>query len=119
MPTTSGSYLALWSQTTPNASARMASPPRLTITRRRAAGLDRTDASLVALSATSCSGIGVQPGQQEVHAPAAEEDHAEAEDLVERGALPFPASAHASMDVAAVNPPHEQRPRLLRGPAPV
>src|SRR5438445_12318352 len=82
MPTTSGSYLALWSQTTPNASARMASPPRLTISRRRAAGLDRTDASLVALSATSCSGIGVQPRQQEVHAPEAEDDHAEAEDLV-------------------------------------
>src|SRR5438093_7639903 len=102
MPTTSGSYLALWSQTTPNASARMASPPRLTITRRRAAGLDRTDASLVALSATSCSGIGVQPRQQEVHAPEAEDDHAEAEDLVERGAMRFPPSAHTTKEARTI-----------------
>src|SRR6267143_4115214 len=119
MPTTSGSYLELCSQTTPNANTRMASPPRITISRRRTAGLDRTDAALVVLSATSRSGIGMQPREQEVDAPEAEDDHAEAEHLVERGAMAFPASVHASMDVGAVNQPHDQRPRLLGIPGPV
>src|SRR5947209_2847654 len=102
MPTTSGSYLELCSQTMPNANTRMASPPRITVSRRRTAGLDRTDAARVVLSATSCSGIGVQPRQQEVDAPEAEDDHAEAEDLVERGAMAFPAAVHASMDVGEI-----------------
>src|SRR5439155_3149738 len=67
----------------------------------------------------SWSGIGMQPRQKEIHAPEAEDDHAEAEHLVERGAMPFPASVHASMDIGTVNQPDDQRPRLLRVPGPV
>src|SRR5437879_13093358 len=61
----------------------------------------------------------MQPREQEVDAPEAEDDHAEAEDLIERGAMAFPASVHASVDVGAVNQPYDQRPCLLRIPAPV
>src|SRR2546430_2588667 len=127
MPTRSGSYLAPWSQTTPHASARMATPPTVTIKRRRTpltltlspAGRGEGEGPLTVCEVACISGIGRQPREQEVHAPEAEDDHAEAEDLVERGAMPFPASVHTSMDVRTVNQPDDQRPRLLRIPGPV
>src|SRR5437879_12127591 len=61
----------------------------------------------------------MQPREQEVDAPEAEDDHAEAEDLIERGAMAFPASVHASVVVGAVNQPYDQRPCLLGIPGPV
>src|SRR5437667_11264885 len=127
MPTTSGSYLELWSHTTPNASARMANPPAVPIKRRRkpltltlsSKGRGEGEGLLTVCEVACISSIGMQPRQQEVDAPEAEDDHAEAEDLVERGAMPFPAPVHAGMDVGAVNQPHDQRPRLLGIPGPV
>src|SRR5437899_8968305 len=127
MPTTSGSYLELWSHTTPNASARMTNPYTDMTKRRRKplslplspTGRGEGEGLLTVCEVACISSIGVQPREEEVDAPEAEDDHAEAEDLVERGAMTFPAPVHAGMDVGAVNQPHDQRPGLLGVPGPV
>src|SRR5439155_1676290 len=86
MPTTSGSYLELWSHTTPNASARMTNPPTVTIKRRRKpltltlspTGRGEGEGLLTVREVACISSIGVQPRGEKVDAPEAEDDHAQA-----------------------------------------
>src|SRR5207237_10467185 len=121
MPTVSGSYLELCSHTTPNASARIARPPRLTIRRRligEAAGIFGPAVSGEASSGVPVvafvSGIGVQPRQHKVHAPEAKDHHQKAEDLIHGCPVALPPALHPRVDVAAVNQRYAQPPPLLR-----